>query len=386
MSKNLVCLLVVFVIFTGMFIVTSRVIWVRASETIYIRSNGDVEGTDKIQRNGDNYMFTANINDSIVVERDNILLDGAHYTLRGARSGTGISLSGSSNVTIKNMEIKDFNYGISLSSNNTISENNITANNDEGILVFISNNNISGNNITANNSYGIKLISSNNNIISRNNITANGESGIWLSSSSNNNIISRNNITAHSSWHGIRLDSSSGNIISRNNISNNDYGIRLSSVSNNSISENNIAANKYYNGYGIHLYFCANNTISGNNITANDAYGIWLSSSSDNRFYHNNFVDNTQQVSCDSSSYPNVWDEGYPSGGNYWSDYETRYPEASEIDDSGIWDTPYVIDENNQDNYPVVPEFSSTTILVVFMALTMLAVALTRKKRTKRFC
>jgi hypothetical protein len=35
--------------------------------------------------------------------------------------------------------------------------------------------------------------------------------------------------------------------------------------------------------------------------------------------------------------------------------------------------------------YHVVPEFSSTAILAVFMALTMLAVALTRKNRSKRF-
>jgi len=110
-----------------------------------------------------------------------------------------------------------------------------------------------------------------------------------------------------------------------------------------------------------------------------------LSSSADNWFYHNNFIDNTQQVYFYYSGYANTWDDGYPSGGNYWSDYSERSPDASEIDGSGIWDTPYVIDENNQDNYPVVPEFSSTTILVVFMALTMLAVALTRKNRSERF-
>jgi hypothetical protein len=50
----------------------------------------------------------------------------------------------------------------------------------------------------------------------------------------------------------------------------------------------------------------------------------------------------------------NTWDDGYPAGGNYWSDYVTRYPSASEIDASGLWDTPYVINENNQDNYPLM--------------------------------
>jgi len=50
----------------------------------------------------------------------------------------------------------------------------------------------------------------------------------------------------------------------------------------------------------------------------------------------------------------NVWDDGYPSGGNYWSDYEDRYPDADEMDNSGIWDTPYVIDSNDQDRYPLM--------------------------------
>ena len=55
-----------------------------------------------------------------------------------------------------------------------------------------------------------------------------------------------------------------------------------------------------------------------------------------------------------------IWDNG--EDGNYWSDYEERYPDAKELDGSGVWDTPYVIDENNQDNYPlmnpvVIPEF-----------------------------
>jgi len=48
---------------------------VRASGTIYIRPNGKVEGTDKIQRNGNIYTFTDNIYYSIVVERNNIVLN-----------------------------------------------------------------------------------------------------------------------------------------------------------------------------------------------------------------------------------------------------------------------------------------------------------------------
>jgi hypothetical protein len=77
----------------------------------------------------------------------------------------------------------------------------------------------------------------------------------------------------------------------------------------------------------------------------------------------------------------NFWDSGYPSGGNYWSDYEERYPNATEINDSGIWNTPYVIDANNKDNYPIIPEFPSGVILPLFMMVTLIAVLLLRRKR-----
>ena len=60
-----------------------------AEETIYIRPDGTVEGTDKIERDGDIYTFTDNIfNQSIIVERDNIVVDGAGYTLQGNGSGS----------------------------------------------------------------------------------------------------------------------------------------------------------------------------------------------------------------------------------------------------------------------------------------------------------
>ncbi len=52
----------------------------------------------------------------------------------------------------------------------------------------------------------------------------------------------------------------------------------------------------------------------------------------------------------------NTWDNGFE--GNYWSDYEEKYPDAQELDGSGIWDTPYDIDWNNRDNFPLVQPWS----------------------------
>jgi parallel beta-helix repeat protein len=94
------------------------------------------------------------------------------------------------------------------------------------------------------------------------------------------------------------------------------------------------------------------NSIKGNTITSNSYEGILLDSSSDNSICHNNFVNNTHQVYYIAAPVANFWDDGYPSGGNYWSDYVARYPNAIEIDALGIWNVPYVIDANNTDHYP----------------------------------
>jgi len=56
--------------------------------------------------------------------------------------------------------------------------------------------------------------------------------------------------------------------------------------------------------------------------------------------------------------YANVWDDGYPSGGNYWSDYDglDLYSGLyqNETGSDGIGDNPYIIAENNQDRYSLM--------------------------------
>jgi len=118
------------------------------------------------------------------------------------------------------------------------------------------------------------------------------------------------------------------------------------SSNNNTIFGNSIRNNTY----GILIWKSSTNIIYGNDAIGND-YGIVLTKSSKNTIYHDNFMDNTKQAYSHNST--NFWDDAYPSGGNYWSNYKDRYPDAKEMDESGIWDTPYVIDENNQDNYPL---------------------------------
>jgi parallel beta-helix repeat protein len=324
--------------------------------TIYIRADGSVYPPTAPIFTADNvtYTLTGNITadaNGIAIERDDIVLNGEGYTLQGPGvvESKGIYLDGRSNVTIKNTTIEAFYYCIWLnySSNNGISENNITESSFRGIYFeSSSSNNISRNNIT-NNGEGLLFESSSSNSISENNIT-NNDFGIWLRSSLSNNIYG-NNIT--NNQEGIVLTSSSSNGISGNKITNRGDGVDLlSSSNNNSISENNITNNTN----GIWLTFASSNKVSGNNIT-NNMKGIYLESSLSNSIFHNNFVNNNVQVYSTSDS-ANIWDDGYPSGGNYWSDYNGtdihKGLYQNETGNDRIGDTPYVIDANNTDNYP----------------------------------
>jgi len=58
---------------------------VKAENTIYIRSDGSVEGTDNISRDGNVYTFTGNIFGSIFVEKDDVIIYGADFILEGDR-------------------------------------------------------------------------------------------------------------------------------------------------------------------------------------------------------------------------------------------------------------------------------------------------------------
>ncbi len=188
-------------LFIGILSLTFDIQPVKAQyQIIYIKADGRVEGTTDIS-NIDNvtYTFTDNINGEIIVERDDIVVDGAGYTLQGTGSEIGIYLLLRNNVTIKNMEIKNFWAGIQLS--------------------FSSNNTISGNTI-------------------KDLIQTGYIHGIYLGETSGNNIISGNYIDGF--WYsGIYSEGSSNNIISGNNMKNNMNGIFLDGGSNNTIYHNN---------------------------------------------------------------------------------------------------------------------------------------------------
>jgi len=122
------------------------------------------------------------------------------------------------------------------------------------------------------------------------------------------------------------------------------------------------------NSDGLHLFIAHNNTISGNEMGENRNHGVYLSNSEDNNIFHNWLVENTRNVRVLESS-GNMWDNGYPSGGNYWSDYagidEYTGPYQNLTGGDGLGDTPYIIDGVNQDRYPLMAPVRIHDIAVV---------------------
>jgi parallel beta-helix repeat protein len=124
---------------------------------------------------------------------------------------------------------------------------------------------------------------------------------------------------------GIAVNDASSNIISGNNFVDNKVGISLTSWAHGK---------------------CSHNLIVGNNFTGCSIVFLLYDSSS-NIIYHNNFIKNVNILEDTGySGYGivsvNIWDDGHGLG-NYWSDYLTRYPNATEIDTSGIGDTPCLV-------------------------------------------
>jgi parallel beta-helix repeat protein len=230
------------------------------------------------------------------------------------------------------------------------------------------------NNTVVNNEFtGISVSGdSKNNIVSGNDVTKNWGDGVDLSSS--NSVISNNDVTENN---GTGVSISSKNVtIKQNNISNNSGGLELGSYGLFNVYQNNITYNK-----GFCLQFgenCSNSAIYDNNIVSNrvgiDLLNFAAPLGIGNKVYSNNLVNNSINAFVEHTlsplSYPPTpssngtdvvsWDNG--KTGNYWSDYQSKYPNASEVDSSGIENTPYEIGANNTDYYPLAQPVNISTI------------------------
>ncbi len=327
---------------TFLFLIASNIVYLQPVKAQYqgnitINSDGSISPLPApIQQDNGVYVLTDDVVGSISVMASNLAFNGNGHSIIGLSLGHGIGglsvggnyyssppiLMETSNVTVKNLIVKNSVCGISLHNTS-------------------------------------------NSLVINNTVVGTG-----------NSYLSLDQPTA-----GIYVEFSGSNIITENNLLDNYEGIYFLESPNNLIVRNNVVN--------------CSNTFSGG---GGPAIVFW--GASNNTIYHNNFINNPMQAYDGSFNSPfsvNNWDNGYPSGGNYWSNYDSKYPNASEFDNSGIGNTPFVIDASNIDHFPfihqinaaailptptpTVPEFPALTVLTFLSASVLATYVLVMRRR-----
>jgi parallel beta-helix repeat protein len=172
-----------------------------------------------------------------------------------------------------------------------------------------------------------------------------------------------NSVGQNGQYHCVFLQGSTDCVISENIMKNGEYGIYLYLSNNNTIQENSIRNN---NQKGLRLSNSNENNIINNDIQSNGD-GVYLSASSSNEIFDNKIINNGVGVfigvgSIDNYIYLNDFDDNTAghaedSGSNYWSknqqgNYWDNYDDY-DLDENGIGDSPYMIDDNSIDYYPM---------------------------------
>ncbi|MFQ5999361.1 MAG: nitrous oxide reductase family maturation protein NosD [Candidatus Bathyarchaeia archaeon] len=231
--------------------------------------------------------------------RDNTIIDGKGL-------GWTLKIVEASNVTISGFTIQNSPSG------------------KAGIFLYYSTKNNISNNILKDHDVAIYSVFSNSNVIESNKVTDNLV-GIDISMASSKNKIENNDVISNELYGIALIHGAHSNEVENNNIFQNKYGIRMS-------------------------YRSENNSIFNNQII-NNQVGIYEDELTHGyRIFHNNFINNTLEVDLHNSSV-NAWDNGVE--GNYWSNYN-----GTDFDQDGIGDAPYILNQNNQDNHPLMGMFS----------------------------
>ncbi|MCJ7431844.1 S8 family serine peptidase [Candidatus Bathyarchaeota archaeon] len=307
--------------------------------------------------------YVAVINSTNIAVRNLNLTNNVH----------GVLFAFTAESLIANANAINNTYGIYLysSSNNKIIYNTVT-DNYNGIYLWNSDSNIMGRNNLADNFWdGIGLYYSDDNTVAGSTVTGNAI-GIDVYTASHKNVIINNTLLENIG--GIMLYYSDDNILSGNKVTgggvapNGLVGMSLTESKGNVLSGNTVSDNQFVIGAGILLEWSSNNNTIVQNILLENIAGILMLYSNGNTIYRNNFIGNSEQVSNLNSI--NTWDYGYPSGGNYWSDYlgvdVKRGPGQDLPGSDGIGDTPYIIDADNQDRYPLMNPWGTGTPVASF--------------------
>jgi nitrous oxidase accessory protein len=362
------------------------------------------QGIGMLNCNNDNITgnsLSSNTNNGFWMENSNNITISHNSACNN--NGCGILLNESNHNRLSH-NTASFNkgYGILLevsSHNNLITDNNASSNGETGIMLdYSSYNELINNTASSNGQYGIWLRKSPHNTLRRNvmdhNLFFNLASGIgsdaiedldndidpsntvngapvYIFYKINNttiedlytkkiSVVGGNNITIRN------INYSDGDqiaVLFTNNshienctiINNSRFGFVLAWSHHNSL----VDSNALNNSVGIFLEEATYNEITKNIIKENTVFGLQCGPLAENNLiHHNQFIANTNSASDDGTG--NCWDNSYPSGGNFWSNYagsdNYRGPEQNISGSDGIGDTPYSISgaAGAQDRYPLM--------------------------------
>ena len=222
-------------------------------------------------------------------------------------------------------------------SHSTIAGNTFT----QGVSCHGSYSKIFTNNLVGPRGIGVGSFS----VVYGNNVTGTSNNLAGIAFGGEGTVIAHNTITNCSNGVATYGRKSINNKVYANRITNNTQGIVLTEGNNNTFYANYVAGNSW----GASIGFDAPRGII-------------------NTLYHNNFVDNTHQVNinktgmigrhrADTLYHTGNFDNG--KEGNYWSDYTGK-----DSNGDGIGDTPYIIDKNRQDRYPLMEPYVIPPIVI----------------------
>jgi nitrous oxidase accessory protein len=269
---------------------------------------------------------------AVIVESDNVQLSGFTIAAPG-----GITLNGE-NIKVTDNVIEG--SGLRLSdTNSTVARNTLHG----GLTLTGSSHSIEDNTIIA----GVEFKGSFS-TLARNTI------GNDINLNGSHNVINGNTFPA------MYMDDSHSNTISNNTFRMLWITLRGHGCNNNLVFRNLVKGPGLWGilmGHGFYNVFYEN-TIT-NFTGSHDGYGVAIGGNhyvaENNTFFRNIFVNNNKNVgwNWDQNGIGNSWDNG--EAGNYWSDYS-----GADENGDGVGDTPYVINDRNIDNHPLMtpPIFS----------------------------
>lgn len=307
----------------------------------------------------------------VTVRVSSVTIDGFTIQDGGSEpySGSGIEAQGVEDLLVQNNSFRNSYHGIrSFQSldirilwNTFLGESGDDVYLDEAYGATISNNRFQGSGVGVWYSHDLSILE---------NSFGNGL-GILLYSADRCRVV--NNSLSEFGYFGLRMCTIEGNTISGGYIGINLWFGYLNVIRRNLITDSWI---------GINMHGSSDNVITENDIVGN-RNGIELglneyeyqAQNIDNAIHHNNFIDNGvwwPNQACDSG-FGTQWDDGYPSGGNYWSDYtgpdKFSGPDQTEPGNDGIGDKPrvihecpdfpyeYVTPEYHEDRYPLMEPY-----------------------------